>query len=53
MWALPIILFANVTAIILDIVSLILGEYKFSYAMYDIPVEAMSLIGISIIWTKK
>jgi hypothetical protein len=52
-WALLVILFANVTAITLDIVSLMLGEYKFSYAMYDIPVEVMSIIGLWIIWSKR
>lgn len=50
MWALYIILTANVTAIVLDIGSVILGEYKFFYAMYDIPIEMMSIIGIIIIW---
>jgi hypothetical protein len=52
-WALLVILFANVTAITLDIVSLMLGEYKFSYAMYDIPIEVMSIIGLWIIWSKR
>ena len=50
MWALYIILTANVTAIVLDIGSVIIGEYKFSYAMYDIPIEMLSIIGIIIIW---
>lgn len=53
LWVLPVILLANVTAITLDIVSLMLGEYKFSYAMYDIPIELMSIIGLWIIWSKR
>ena len=50
MWALIIIFIANVTAIVLDIGSVIIGEYKFFYAMYDIPIEILSIIGIIIIW---
>ena len=50
LWALYIILLANVTAITLDLGSLILGEYKLSYAMIDIPIEILSIIGIVIIW---
>ena len=50
MWALYIIFTANVTAIVLDIGSVIIGEYKLSYAMYDIPIEILSIIGIIIIW---
>jgi hypothetical protein len=48
-----IVLFANITAISLDIVSLILGEYKLSYSMIDIPIEVLSLIGIWILWLEK
>ena len=50
MWALIIIFIANVTAIVLDIGSVIIGEYKSSYTMYDIPIEILSIIGIIIIW---
>jgi hypothetical protein len=50
MWALYIIFTANVTAIVLDIGSVIIGEYKLSYVMYDIPIEILSIIGIIIIW---
>jgi hypothetical protein len=53
LWALFVILFANVTSITLDIVSLMLGEYKFLYAMYDIPIEVMSILGLWIIWSKR
>ncbi|MCX6238747.1 MAG: hypothetical protein NTY07_14490 [Bacteroidia bacterium] len=51
-WALYIIFLANVTAIALDLVSLLLGEYKLSYAMIDIPIELLSIIGIIIIWLR-
>ena len=50
-WALSLILLANVIAIILDIGSIVLGEYKLSYALLDIPVELISIIGIVIIWS--
>jgi hypothetical protein len=53
LWAMFVILFANVTAITLDIVSLMLGEYKFSYAMFDIPVETVSIMGLWIIWSQR
>ena len=53
MWALYIIFLANVIAITLDIASVLLGEYKFSYSMIDIPIEILSIIGIVIIWLKK
>lgn len=51
-WALGFILLANVIAIILDLGSLLLGEYKLSYAMIDLPVEFTSIIGIIIIRIK-
>ncbi len=50
MWALYIIFTANVIAIILDLISVIIGEYQLSYAMMDIPIEMLSIIGIVIIW---
>lgn len=50
-WALSLILLANVIAIILDIGSIVLGEYKLSYALLDMPVELISIIGIVIIWS--
>jgi hypothetical protein len=52
LWALYIIFLANVIAIALDLGSLLLGEYKLSYAMIDIPIEIMSIIGIVIILSK-
>ena len=52
LWALYIIFLANVIAIALDLVSLILGEYKLSYAMIDLPIEIVSIIGIAIICLK-
>jgi len=51
-WGLIVIALANVIAIILDVSSVLLNEYRLSYAMIDIPVEVVSLIGISIIWIK-
>jgi hypothetical protein len=52
-WALYIILLANVIAVTLDLGSVILEEYKLSYAMIDLPIEIMSIIGVAIIWFKK
>jgi len=49
-WGLLIIALANVVAVILDISSVFLGEYKLSYALLDLPVELLSLTGIGIIW---
>jgi len=51
-WALFIIALANIIAIILDFGSVILAEYKWSYAMFDVPIEFISLLGIIIILTK-
>lgn len=51
-WGLKVIALANVIAIVLDVSSVLLNEYRLSYAMIDIPVEVASLIGISIIWIK-
>ena len=47
-WAFYVIGTANVLAIILDFSSVVLGEYEFSFAMYDVPVELLSLIAIFI-----
>jgi len=49
-WALYFILLANTVAILLDLGSVVLGEYKFSYAMIDLPFEIISITGIVIIW---
>ena len=51
-WGLFVIALANVIAIILDISSVLLNEYQIRYALIDLPVEVMSLIGISIILIK-
>lgn len=52
LWALYIISLANVIAITLDLGSVILEEYKLSYAIIDIPIEVMSIIAVAIIWLK-
>jgi hypothetical protein len=51
-WALGVILLANILAICLDIVSLFLEEYRFSYAMIDLPVEIISASCIIVLWFK-
>ncbi len=48
-WAFSVIATANILAIVLDIGSVIMGEYQFIYAMYDLPVESLSLAGIFMI----
>lgn len=50
-WALSLILVANVIAVFLDLGSMVLGEYKLAYAMIDLPLEIVSIIGVIIIWT--
>jgi len=45
-----IIAFANVLAIVLDLVSVALGEYTLSHSMMDIPVELLSLFTIVIFY---
>jgi hypothetical protein len=52
-WALYVICLANIIAIALDLGSLLLGEYTLAYAMIDIPVELLSIIGIVMIWITK
>jgi hypothetical protein len=53
-WALFVILAANIIAILLDLVSVIIGEYNMLNAIIDLPVEIISIIGIILIfWTKK
>lgn len=44
-----VIAVANAVAIVLDILSVHLGEYRWSYAMLDIPVEAVSLLFMLLI----
>ena len=43
-WAVAVIAVANTVAIVLDVASVYLGEYRWSYALIDIPVEALSLL---------
>lgn len=45
-WALNVILAANIIAIILDLLSVTLSEYKLSNAMIDLPFEILSMAGI-------
>ena len=53
LWALYVILVANISAIILDLGSVIIGEYNILNAMIDLPVELISIIGIILVfWTK-
>jgi hypothetical protein len=43
-WAIRVVAVANVMAISLDMLSVHLGEYQLSHAMFDLPVEALSLL---------
>lgn len=43
-WAVIVIAVANFVAIILDFLSVYLGEYLMSYAMIDVPIEVLSLL---------
>jgi hypothetical protein len=43
-WAIIVIALANIAAIILDFLSVFLGEYLMSYAMFDVPIELLSLL---------
>ena len=43
-WAVMVIAVANVVAIVLDLISVYLEEYRLSYAMIDVPVEVLSLV---------
>ena len=53
LWALYVILVANLSAIILDLGSVIIGEYNILNAMIDLPIELISIIGIILVfWTK-
>jgi hypothetical protein len=51
-WAVAVIAVANTLAIALDLLSVYLGEYLLSYAMFDIPVEALSLLAMTLVLTK-
>ena len=43
-WAVAVIAIANIAAILLDFLSVFLGEYRLSYAMVDVPIEVISLL---------
>ena len=51
-WASYIIALANILAIILDFTSVLIGEYRFSYAMMDVPVELLSLLMIAFFYAR-
>jgi hypothetical protein len=50
-WAAFIIAFANILAIVLDFISVHLGEYTLDHAMIDIPIETLSLFTIVFFYT--
>jgi hypothetical protein len=50
-WAAIIIAFGNIVAIVLDLVSVLLGEFQLSHAMIDIPFELLSLLTIVIFYS--
>jgi hypothetical protein len=50
-WAAFIIAFANILAIVLDFISVYLGEYTLNHAMIDIPIETLSLFTIVFFYT--
>jgi hypothetical protein len=52
-WALFVALFANISAILLDLGSVIIGEYNILNAMIDLPVELISVIGIILVFRTK
>ena len=43
-WAVIVIAIANIVAIILDFLSVYLGEYLLSHAMIDVPIELLSFL---------
>jgi hypothetical protein len=51
-WAVAVIAVANTFAINLDLISVYLGEYRLSYAMFDIPVEVLSLVMMLLVLVK-
>lgn len=51
-WGAIVIAVANVAAIVLDVLSVFVGEYRWTYAMMDIPVEAVSLLVTLILLLK-
>jgi hypothetical protein len=51
-WAAYIIALANGIAILMDFTSVLIGEYKFIYAMFDVPIEMLSLLVIILFYTR-
>ena len=43
-WGVIVIAVANIAAIVLDFLSVFLGEYQLSFAMIDVPIEVISLL---------
>lgn len=43
-WGVIVIAVANIAAIVLDFLSVLLREYQLSYAMIDVPIEVISLL---------
>ena len=50
-WAAIVIALANILAIVLDFVSVHLGEYTLDHAMIDIPIETLSFLTIVIFYS--
>jgi hypothetical protein len=50
-WAAVIIAIGNIIAMVLDLVSVQLGEYQISHAMIDIPIEMLSFLTIVIFYS--
>lgn len=51
-WAVTVIAVANIAAIVLDMLSVYLGEYRLSYALLDLPVEVLSLLLMVLLLVK-
>jgi len=49
-WAAIVIALANILAIVLDFVSVHLGEYTLNHAMIDVPVETVSFLTIVVFY---
>ena len=51
-WAALIIACANILAIVLDFISVYLGEYTLAHAMIDVPIETLSFFTIVIFYLR-
>lgn len=51
-WAAYVIVFANIFAVALDLISVSLGEYALSHAMLDIPIEVVSFLVIIVFYSR-